>query len=256
MKRLTAFIVCTLMLLPAAFSAANPEPKTRIDTLFASVKPSDPGAAVMVIQNGRLVVQRGYGVADLHTLHKIDEHTNFRLASLTKQFTATAIMLLVHDGKLRYDEPLNEVFPEFPAYGKGITIRNLLNHTSGLIDYEDMMAQQYGNTPDEQIPQIHDNGVLKLMEQVKTTKFPPGSQWAYSNSGYCVLAMVVEKVSGKPFGEFLQERIFEPLKMEHTLAYEKGKNEVPNRAYGHTPEGSGFRETDQSSTSLDRKSVV
>jgi CubicO group peptidase (beta-lactamase class C family) len=249
MKRIAAFTVCTLMLLPIAFAAAKPGTEAGIDALFASVTPSDPGAAVMVIQDGRVIFQRGYGVTDLRTFHKIDEHTNFRLASLTKQFTAMAIMLLVHDGKLRYDEPLSEVFPEFPAYGKGITVRNLLNHTSGLIDYEDLMAQQYGNTPDDQIPQIHDAAVLKLMEGVTSTKFPPGSQWAYSNSGYCVLAMVMEKVSGKPFGEFLQERIFGPLKMEHTLAYEKGKNEVPNRAYGHTPEGSSIRETDQSSTS-------
>ena len=144
----------------------------------------------MVIQNGRVVYERGYGVTDLRTLHKIDEHTNFRLASLSKQFTAMAVMLLVHDGKLHYDESLTEIFPEFPAYGKSITIRRLLNHTSGLIDYEDLMAEEYRNIPDEEIPQIHYDGVLKRMEQVKTTKFPPGTQWAYSNSGYCVLAMV------------------------------------------------------------------
>jgi len=249
MKRIAALTVCTLVLLPIAFAAAKPGTEARIDALFASVKPSDPGAAVMVIQDGRVILQRGYGVTDLRTLHKIDEHTNFRLASLTKQFTAMAIMLLVHDGKLRYDEPLSEVFPEFPAYGKGITIRNLLNHTSGLIDYEDLMSQQYGNTPDEQIPQIHDAEVLERMEKLSTTKFPPGSHWAYSNGGYCVLGMVVQKVSGKSFGEFLQERIFGPLKMEHTLAYEKGKNEVPNRAYGHTLGSAGWRQTDQSSTS-------
>jgi len=210
---------------------------------------SAPGAAVMVIQNGRVVYERGYGVTDLRTLHKIDEHTNFRLASLSKQFTAMAVMLLVHDGKLHYDESLTEIFPEFPAYGKSITIRRLLNHTSGLIDYEDLMAEEYRNIPDEEIPQIHYDGVLKRMEQVKTTKFPPGTQWAYSNSGYCVLAMVVEKVSGKRFGDFLQDRIFTPLHMDQTVAYEKGKNEVSNRAYGHTPQGTGWRETDQSSTS-------
>lgn len=248
MKWIVAIVTC-FSLLTSVSIAANPGPAAGIDALFASVKPSDPGAAVMVIQNGQVVFQRGYGVTELRTLHKIDEHTNFRLASLSKQFTAMAIMLLAHDGKLRYDEALTEIFPEFPAYGKGITIRNLLNHTSGLIDYEDLMAQQYGNTPDDKIPQIRYDGVLKLMESVTSTKFPPGSQWAYSNSGYCVLAMVVEKVSGKPFGDFLHERIFEPLKMEQTVAYEKGKNEVPNRAYGHTPQGKGFRESDQSSTS-------
>src|SRR5581483_4190991 len=107
-----------------------------------------PGAAVMVIDHGQVVFQHGYGVAELRTRTPIDEHTNFRLASDTKQFTAMAVMLLVHDGKLRYDERLTEVFPEFPAYGKNITIRELLNHTSGLLDYEDLMPKYEGVPPE------------------------------------------------------------------------------------------------------------
>jgi CubicO group peptidase (beta-lactamase class C family) len=222
---------------------------SQIDAVFSGIDSKSPGAAVLVIQDGHPVFERGYGVTDLRTLHKIDEHTNFRLASVTKQFTAMAIMLLVHDGKLRYDEKLTEIFPEFPAYGKTITIRNLLNHTSGLPDYEDLMARQYGSIPDNQIPQIHDAGVLALLEKESSGKFPAGTKWAYSNSGYCTLAMVVEKVSGKPFGDFLRDRIFQPLQMANTVAYEKGKNEVLNRAYGHTKESDGWHETDQSSTS-------
>jgi CubicO group peptidase (beta-lactamase class C family) len=221
----------------------------QIDALFSGVSTGAPGAAVLVIHDGRVVFQRGYGVRDLRTESKIDEHTNFRLASVTKQFTAMAIMLLVHDGKLHYDESLTEIFPEFPAYGKTITVRNLLNHTSGLLDYEDLMAKQYGSTPDDQIPQIHDAGVLALLEKERTTRFPVGTRWAYSNSGYCVLAMVVEKASGKPFGNFLREHIFQPLQMTNTVAYEKGKNEVANRAFGHTLGADGWHETDQSSTS-------
>lgn len=241
-------LVVSMIIIAHAVWAADPEP-AKVDALFANIAPSSPGAAVVVIKDGRAVFQRGYGVTDLRTLHQIDEHTNFRLASVTKQFTAMAVMLLVHDGKLRYDESLTEIFPEFPAYGKTITVRHLLNHTSGLLDYEDLMAKQYGNTPDDQIPQIHDAGVLTLLENATTTNFPAGTRWQYSNSGYCVLAMVVERVSGQPFGMFLHQRIFAPLHMTSTLAYEKGKNEVPNRAYGHTPDGHGFRETDQSSTS-------
>jgi len=241
--------ICVVVLTTVSMSVDHPDRNAQIDALFAAANSNTPGAAVLVVQGGKAAFERGYGVTDLRTRTKIDEHTNFRLASLTKQFTAMAIMLLVHDGKLRYDESLQEVFPEFPAYGRSITIRHLLNHTSGLVDYEDLMAKQYGNTPDDQIPQIHDAGVLALMEKETTTKFPPGSRWAYSNSGYCVLAMVVEKVSGKPFARFLHDRIFEPLKMSSTVAYEKGKSEVNNRAYGHTPERGVFRETDQSSTS-------
>jgi CubicO group peptidase (beta-lactamase class C family) len=237
------------ILASSLMSASSPDPAAQIDALMAAVGSTTPGAAVLVVKDGRPVFERGYGVANVRTLYKIDEHTNFRLASVSKQFTAMAIMLLVHDGKLRYDQSLTDIFPDFPAYGKTITVRQLLNHTSGLLDYEDLMAQQNGDTPDDRISQIHDAGVLALLERVSTTKFPAGTKWEYSNSGYCVLAMVVERISGKPFGQFLNERIFAPLQMTHTLAYEKGKNEVPNRAYGHTPQGHGWRETDQSSTS-------
>jgi CubicO group peptidase (beta-lactamase class C family) len=250
MNRMISRMILLIVVSAAALSvAADRDLASRTNDLFASLGPRDPGAAVVVLKDGHAVYQHGFGVTDLRTRNRIDEHTNFRLASLTKQFTAMAIMLLVHDGKLRYDETLAEIFPEFPAYGKNITLREILNHTSGLVDYEDLMAKQYGNTPDDQIPQIHDAGVLALMEKASTTKFPPGSKWEYSNSGYCVLAMAVEKASGKGFAEFLHERIFVPLKMAHTIAYEKGKSEVANRAYGHTPQGGAFRETDQSSTS-------
>ncbi|HEY3620368.1 MAG TPA: serine hydrolase domain-containing protein [Candidatus Sulfotelmatobacter sp.] len=223
---------------------------SQIDSIFASLKSSNaPGAAVLVVCNGQPVFRRGYGVTDLRTMHPIDAQTNFRLASFTKQFTAASIMLLVRDGKLHYDDHLTDIFPEFPAYGRSITVRNLLNHTSGLPDYEDILMKQYPNTPEEKIPQILDAGVLKLLEQQTSGNFAPGSKWEYSNSGYAVLAMIVEKVSGKSFGQFLQERIFTPLKMTHTLAYEKGKNEVPHRAYGHSKIDGVWQETDQSPTS-------
>jgi CubicO group peptidase (beta-lactamase class C family) len=185
----------------------------------------------------------------LRTMHPIGPDTDFRLASFTKQFTAACIMLLVHDGKLHYDDHLTDIFPEFPAYGKPITIRNLLNHTSGLPDYEDILTAQYPNIPDDKIPQILDAGVLKLLEQQTAGKFPAGSKWEYSNSGYVVLGLIVEKVSGKPFAQFLHDRVFMPLHMTNTLAYEKGKTEVPRRAYGHTKDKDGWKETDQSSTS-------
>ena len=131
---------------------------------------------MLVVRHGHVVFRRGYGVTDLRTLHPIEPNTNFRLASFTKQFTATCIMLLVHDGKLHYDDHLTDIFPEFPAYGKAITIRNLLNHTSGLPDYEDLLMAKYPNTPDDKIPQILDAGVLKLLEQQSSGKFPPGSE--------------------------------------------------------------------------------
>lgn len=240
----------TVLLLGLAFRCSAQISSTQIDGIFTSLKSRGaPGAAVIVIHEGETIFRRGYGVSDLRTMRPIDEKTNFRLASFTKQFTAACIMLLVHDGKLHYDDHLTDIFPEFAAYGKSITVRNLLTHTSGLPDYEDILTGRYPNTPDGKIPQIHDAGVLKLLEEQSAGKFPPGAQWEYSNSGYATLAMIVEKVSGQPFGQFLHDRIFAPLHMEHTLAYEKGKNEVSNRAYGYTREKNRWRETDQSSTS-------
>ena len=249
-KLLAAVIwsIVALLIPPSIWAQVSAK---QVDAVFASLKSTNaPGAAVLVVQKGKPVFRRGYGVTDLRTLHPIDPITDFRLASFTKQFTAMCIMLLVHDGKMHYDDHLADFFPGFPDYGKSITVRNLLNHTSGLPDYEDLLTRQYPKLPDEQIPQIHDAGVLNLLEQQTAGKFPAGSQWEYSNSGYVVLGLIVEKASGKPFGQFLHERIFAPLKMNDTLAYEKGKNIVPHRAYGHTKQKDGsWKETDQSPTS-------
>ncbi|HXR32452.1 MAG TPA: serine hydrolase domain-containing protein [Verrucomicrobiae bacterium] len=251
-RMLIAFLlVVGPMSLPPA-RAGNERLKQEIDSIFTGVtRPDDPGLALLVLKNGHVVFEKGYGVAELRTHTKIESKTNFRLASVSKQFTAMAIMLLVHDGKLRYDEKLTDVFPDFPDYGNSITIRNLLNHTSGLPDYGDLLMKQYSDTSMEKIPQIKDAGVLQLLEKQAGTSFPPGTKWEYSNSGYAVLAMVVEKVSGKSFGEFLHDRIFAPAGMKHTVAYEDGKNEVPHRAFGHTKskQDGTFTQTDQSPTS-------
>jgi len=224
-----------------------------LDAIFSPLaNASSPGLAVLVRKDGRTAFQRGYGARELRSFAKIDLQTNFRLASCSKQFTAMSIMLLVHDGKLRYNDKLTDVFPDFPAYGKTITIRNLLNHTSGLPDYEDLMAaaeKRKGAPLWTSTHQIQDAEVLNLLKQERSGKFPPGTQWSYSNSGYVVLGLVMAKVSGKPYREFLRERIFSPLKMSQTVAYEKGVNEVTQRAYGHSKEGEAWKETDQSSTS-------
>jgi len=212
-----------------------------VDSIFAPLTDGrSPGLAVLMLKHGQVLFERGYGVRDLRTLSPIDEKTNFRLASVTKQFTATAIMLLVRDGKLRYDEKLTGVFPDFPGYGRTITIRHLLTHTSGLPDYEDLMGQGWPATH-----QIQGREVLDLLKRQPGGKFAAGTRWAYSNSGYVVLGLMVAKVSGVPFERFLHDRIFARLGMQHTLAYVSAENVVPDRAFGHT----GLTETDQSSTS-------
>jgi CubicO group peptidase (beta-lactamase class C family) len=254
-KTIAIVVLAVFFPLASAIASGRPrDPNSREKELERILKGlsdgESPGAAILVRENGQTSFQRGFGVRDLRTRRAIDSRTNFRLASCTKQFTAMAIMLLVHEGKLRYDEHLTDVLPEFPDYGNAISLRNLLNHTSGLPDYESLMDQ----IPEGQVRwtknrQIQDAEVLALLEGQKGGKFAPGTQWSYSNSGYVVLGLVVAKVSGKPFEDFLQERIFAPLKMNHTLAYVRGKNEVPERAYGYSKEGDAFVETDQSSTS-------
>src|SRR5581483_3100355 len=178
----------------------------------------------------------------------IDLKTDFRLASFTKQFTATASMLLVKDGKLKYDERLTDIFPDFPPYGRAITIRHLLTHTSGLPDYEDLMEKVEKTkgpiwTAEHQ---IQDQEVLSLLKEQSIGKFRPGTSWAYSNSAYVRLGLIVAKVAGQSFGGFLHDRIFGRLGMNDTLVYLSGKNTVPDRAYGHTKDGKKFVQTDQS----------
>ena len=250
------WVLLPLLLLYAPHTKAANTHANEINKIISNAGAYDahaPGLAVLVKRNGHIVFERGYGVRDLRTQTPNDDRTNFRLASCTKQFTSTAIMLLVHDGKLRYDTRLTDVFPDFPAYGQRITIRNLLNHTSGLPDYEDLMDKAAHGGPPlwTETHQIQDAEVLKLLEGETHGKFAPGTQWSYSNSGYVVLGLIVAKVSGESFPDFLRDRILRPLKMDHTIAYVNGKNEVPNRAYGNskTKTGDAFERTDQSSTS-------
>ncbi len=238
-------------LLASAPEARDPRDRASAAAFEGLVRDGEPGLAVLVRQDGKTVLARGYGVRDLRSRGRIDPATSFRLASVTKQFTAMAVMLLVHDGKLRYEDALTDVFPAFPAYGRAITIRHLLTHTSGLPDYEDLMAEaEKGRAPIWTAEhQIRDDEVLALLRGETKGRFAPGTSWAYSNSGYVVLGLAVARVSGVPFGDFLHRRIFVPLRMKRTLAYVEGEEEVPDRAFGHARDGAGFRQADQSPTS-------
>jgi CubicO group peptidase (beta-lactamase class C family) len=241
------FILCSIA--TSQVHAGDPIAQ-QVDQIFRPLAdPASPGLSVIVLKNGKTVFESSYGLANLDAQTPITPGTDFRLASFTKQFTAMCVMLLVHDGKLSYDDKLTQIFPDFPAYGGAITVRMLLTHTSGLKDYEDLYAAQFPGIDDRKIPQIKDAQILALMKQASSTDFPPGSQWRYSNTGYAVLAMIVEKVSGESFGAFLHQRIFAPLGMKNTVAYEKGKNEVPNRAWGYDKKDGRWIESDQSSTS-------
>lgn len=215
------------------------------DSLFRAYGDSNgPGASVIVLQRGQVVFRKSYGEASLEEGRAATPTTNYRLASVTKEFTAMATLLVAQDGGLRLDDSISKFFPELPPKLHAITVRNLLTHTSGLLDYEDFV-------PDTQTVQVHDSDVLRLLSIHDSVLFQPGERWQYSNSGYSMLALIVQKQSGKRFADFLAERIFRPLGMTHTVAFEEGISTVSERAYGYSRrEGSGgWTRTDQSNTS-------
>jgi len=185
---------------------------------------------------------RGYGLANLETRVPCQPQTNFRLASVSKQFTAMAVLILAERGKLSLDDKLPRFFPGFPGYGNEITIRHLLTHTSGLLDYEDLIA------PGTSVA-LKDRDVLEILQRQDKAYFVPGSSFRYSNGGYALLAVIVEIVSCRTFAEFLRDNIFLPLGMTGTVAYESGKSEISNRALGYSKNGEEFELTDQSLTS-------
>jgi CubicO group peptidase (beta-lactamase class C family) len=215
----------------------------RIDALFKPYsQPGAPGAVVAVIDHGRVVFVRSYGLANIETKTRFTDRTNVRLASLTKAFTAMAIMLLLNDDALRLDDHVRDLLPDFPSYGEAITIRHLLNHTSGLRAYQEFIPAGVARP-------LKDHDVLTLLHRTDTLLFPPGSAFRYGDSAYAVLALVVEAVSRKSFAHFLNERIFVPAGMRATLAYEPGGRDVPNRARGYTATRAGFRIADENVTS-------
>jgi CubicO group peptidase (beta-lactamase class C family) len=211
-----------------------------VDRIFADYDGEQtPGAVVHVIRDGQPVLTRTYGLANIEERIPVTAETNFRLASLSKQFTAMSILMLVDRGELSLETTLTDVFPDFPEYGGRITITNLLQHTSGLADYEPFV-------PEDSVVQVTDAGVLDLMRQQDRTDFEPGSEHRYSNSGYAVLAMIVEHLSGQTYPEFLMQNIFEPLGMQNTVAHQDGISTVTNRAFGYHVTDDGVEFSDQS----------
>lgn len=161
-----------------------------IDSLFLDYdQPKTPGASVIVIHNGQIILDESYGFGNLEKEERATRNTNYRLASITKQFTAAAILMLVERNKLTLNTKLTNVFNSFPEYGNRITIYQLLTHTSGLIDYESLI-------PDTATEQVHDIDVLNMMMRIDSTYFEPGTDFRYSNTGYALLSLIVEKISG------------------------------------------------------------
>lgn len=233
--RLSALILTCIL----ALTGCNSNPTSQLDDIFQEYSGLQPGAALRVLKKSQPILTRTYGLANLKPQTVITENTNFRLASISKHFTALAILMLINDNKLRFDTPLTAIFKDFPNYGEDITVEQLLQHRSGLLDYEPLVA-----TDTQQ--QLRDQDVLELMSQQSSTYFPPGTLYRYSNSGYAVLARVVEQISGLQFHEFLSLKIFQPSGLDRTLAYVNGVNSIPDRAFGYAVSNSETKPRDQS----------
>lgn len=238
--RSTACLVGLILLLGSCTS----DPYADLpDVRFASYDGEDvPGAAVMVIRGGDIIRSDTYGMADIGNDMRISERTNFRLASVTKQFTAMAIAMLVEQDALALNEPIHQILPGIPAMAHAVTVQHLFQHQSGLLDYESLI-------PDSFEGQVRDADVLTFITATDSLYFEPGTAYRYSNTGYALLALIVETRSGMSFPRFLSERIFEPLGMTGSLAFVEGETAVSDRAYGYSFEDGSPRLDDQSQTS-------
>lgn len=250
----TALFLCNMLYLtPVVFAQDKSEenaPKVKrlspdaaskaVDTLVQEEmkKKNIPAVSLLVLLDGKVVKKTGYGFANVETNTPATPNTIYQLASVTKQFTATAVLMLMEEGKVKLEEPFLTYLTDFPAKWqekwKGITVRQLLNHTSGIVSYTSL--------PDFPTKTRIDYKPLELLGLVgeKDLEFTPGSQWNYDNTGYFLLGMLIEKVSGKSYGEFLTERIFRPLGMKSTRVNDL-QAIIPNRATGYSLEDNHIR---------------
>jgi CubicO group peptidase (beta-lactamase class C family) len=251
----------TMLLLPAALLAAGPiqtpadsaGASRAVDAIFAPFRrPGVPGASVLVVRDGRVVHQAGYGLANLARKEPITARTRFLLGSVSKQFTAMTVMILAERGKLSYDDPLRKFFPEFPSFADSITVRHLLNHLGGLPEYEGLFVERgladenwprsITTPPSRFEPTARD--ALRLLAEHATPRFKPGERYEYSNSGYMILAQIVEQVTGQRFATFIRDNVFQPLGMSRTVLYDETTPPLADRASSYAPRGTGFHEID------------
>jgi CubicO group peptidase (beta-lactamase class C family) len=207
----------------------------RIDSVFSRFTPETPGCAAGVYQNGRVAFAKGYGSSNIEYGVPITPRTPFIMGSVSKQFTAAAIALLVLDGRIRLDDDVHKYVPELPDYGKKITIDQLVHHTSGLRDFWSLvdasgMRQDDGYTVAD---------VVKLASRQRHLNFDPGAEYNYSNTGYVLLGVIVQRASGKSLREFAAERIFQPLGMTVSHFHDDHNQPVPGRAIAYSPASGG-----------------
>ena len=228
------FISTTLLM---SLSAGD-EKTDKVDKLFTKWGSTvSPGAALAVIKDGKIIYKRGYGMANLEHNVSIAPTSVFRIGSTSKQFTASCIAMLALQGKISLDDDIRKYLPELPKYEKPITIRHLVHHTSGIRDYLTLaevaaLTDSHFYTPED---------TIELLARQKKLNFLPGEEHLYSNSGYFLMGVIVEKASRKSLNDFAQEHIFKPLGMKNTQFYDDHTRVVNNRAAGYSPTKRGFR---------------
>ena len=207
----------------------------RIDqVLSATYKADAPGATVIVVKDGKTLLRKAYGLADVERKLPLAADTPMRLGSITKQFTSTAILMLVDEGRIRLDDDITVYLPDYPTQGKKITIEHLLTHTSGIVSYTGKPGYALAMQKDLTVQQMVDSFKNDPLD------FAPGSRYKYNNSGYFLLGAIIEKVSGKTYDKFVEERIFVPLGMTRS-AYEGHERDKTPRAQGYTRAPEGFQ---------------
>jgi CubicO group peptidase (beta-lactamase class C family) len=205
------------------------------DAVFADMdRPQHPGAALLVVDHDDIIYRKGYGLADLDTGRPITADTTFYLASIAKQFTAMAIMLLANDGRLSYGDRLSVFFPQLPSWGAEISVRTLLHHTAGLPGYMEHFSSSKA-IPEwtREMNGVANDAVLEWASGLTGPEFPVGTQFGYSNTGYVLLALIVVTVSGQSFADFLKTNVFDPLGMKNTVVYDDSHPVRHKPAHGY-----------------------
>src|SRR6185503_4792544 len=230
-----------LLLLLSSASLAQDSFEGKIDEYLSREMQAQqiPGVALAVVKDGKIVLARGYGFANVEHQVPVKPETIFQSGSTGKQFTATAVMMLVEEGKLSLEDKITKYFPDAPESWRDITIRHMLTHTSGMTDYPADFDLRRDYTEDE------------LWQRIKAIPlaFQPGEKWSYSNLAYVTLGILIHKVSGKFYGDFLQERVFKPLEMS-TARIISEADIVPNRAAGYRVVNGQLKNQDWVSPSL------
>lgn len=202
--------------------------------LEKTFKPDEPGAAVIVVREGKVIFRKGYGLANVELGVPVEPDMVFRLGSVTKQFTAVAILMLAEQGKLSLDDDLTKFLPDYPTKGQKITIEHLLTHTSGIKNYTSLPEWLSAWRKDLTVKEIVDLFKDQPMD------FAPGEKWSYSNSGYVLLGAIIEKVSGQTYQDFIQKNIFTPLGMKHSY-YDSTARIIPRRVEGYSKTNEGYQ---------------